>query len=137
MGLSGNQGWNDSPMGHQTEKFLAAGVATIRRKAKEALQSNQRASLDSFPSDVLKIEIPATRAVDEAHEGDRDRPGMKPKVARPAAPGPQAYHRCEKVGDATAMGTQAIPTTALRADHLAELSPDTAGQHNENQLPRQ
>ena len=57
---------------------------------------------DSFPRDVLEIEIAAARAVDVAREGNRDRPGIKPQVARLASPGPQTDQCGEKVGDATA-----------------------------------
>jgi hypothetical protein len=101
--LGGNHGWNNPPVRQQAEELLAAGVATISRKSKEALHRNQRASLDSLPRNVLEIKIPATRAVNVAHKGNRDRPGIKPQVASPASPGPQSDQRGEEVGDAAAV----------------------------------
>ncbi len=119
-------------MGQQAEKLLAAGIAAIGRKTKKPLCDNQGALLDSFPSDVLEIEIPATRAVSVTHEGNCDRPGVKPQVACLTPPRPQTYQRGEKVADAAAARARAIPTPALRTDHLAALSPVTAGQHIQN-----
>jgi hypothetical protein len=90
-------------VGQQAKKLLAAGVAAIRGKTKKALYRNQRAPLDAFPCHVLEIEIPATRAVGVAHEGNRDRPGIKPDFAPLASPRAQTDQSGEEVGDATAV----------------------------------
>jgi hypothetical protein len=89
-------------VGQKAEKFLAAGVAAIRRKTEKSLHVGQCALVDAFARDALQVEIPAAGAVSEAHERNRHGPGMEPQVARLASPGPQAQQRSEKVGGASA-----------------------------------
>jgi hypothetical protein len=89
-------------MGQQTEKLLSAGIAAIGGKPEIPFNHIKEARPDSFPCNVLEVKIATTRAVDVAHEGNRDRPGIKPQVARLASPGPQTYQCGEKVGDAAA-----------------------------------
>jgi len=59
--------------------------------------------IDSFPRNVLEIEIPATRTMNVKREGNRDGPGIKSQIAGAASPGPQTHHGGEEVGDAAAV----------------------------------
>ena len=90
-------------MGQEAEKLLAARVAAIGRKTEKPLDPKQRALIDSFPRNVLEIEIPATRTMNEMHEGNRHGPGIKSQIAGAASPGPQTHQRGEEVGDAAAV----------------------------------
>lgn len=128
---------NNPAIGQHAKKLLAAGVAAIGGKAQEALQEDQSALLHSVARDVFQVEIPATRAVNVMHEGERYRPGIKPQIARLASPWPQLNQRGEEVGDAAATGTQAIRTPASGADHFAGWNPIMARQHIQNELPEQ
>jgi hypothetical protein len=133
----GKHGRNDPAIGQDAKKLLAAGVAAIGRKTEEALQKDQGALLDPVAGDMFQFEIATARAVDVAHEGERDGPGVKPLVARLTSPGPQAHQRGKEVGDSSATGTQAIRTPAPGADHFAGFARIMARQHIQNDLPGQ
>jgi hypothetical protein len=96
---AGKHGRDDSPIGQQAEEFLAAWIAAIGWETKIPFDDIEDARPDPFPCDMLEVEISATRAVDVVHEGNRDRPGIKPQVACLASPGPQTHQRGEEVGD--------------------------------------
>jgi len=126
-------GRHDSPERKNTEKLLTARVATIGWETQQALQRGQRALLDPFPRNVLKIEIPAAWTVDKAHEADCDRPGIEPELTGLASPGPQTGQGGEKVRYTAAVRTHAVSTPASRAYHLSQLSPVSLRQHTQYQ----
>ena len=82
---------------------------------------------DSIAGDVLEIEIPAARAVRVAGEGDCDAPGVKPLVAGAASPWTQLNDGGEEIRDTSAMRTETFFTSALRTNHFADRSSNSAG----------
>ena len=115
-GRRGGGGENAAERLH-AEKAVPAGIASIRRKTKPTLECDHRASFHAFARDVLQVEVSAARAVRVQRECRGHFPGVKPQLARHAAPRSRAGEARDKIGDAASMRSVAFSASAARTDH--------------------
>jgi hypothetical protein len=132
----GRHGRKDPSDRADAEESLPARITTIGRKMQEALGKEHRPILHAVAGNTLQIEISASRAVGETGKAQRDPPGIKPSVARVAAPGSAPREREHKIHHSRTMRAEAIGAAALRTDHRTTL-PDNGRQHNQNRCCRQ
>lgn len=102
------------------EEFLAARVATVRRKDEHALQEEQSALFHSFSGDMLEIEIAALGAMRVVGERERHASCVEAEIAAVAAPGAQRGETGQEIADAAAARAKAISAAALRANHSSD-----------------
>jgi hypothetical protein len=115
-------------MRQDAEEFLPARIAAVSGDSEKALQEEQSAPVNPIAIDVLQVEIAASRAVRKTGKWKGHAPGVKAPIASAASPGTQLKEGTEKVRDASAMRTKTFFTSALRTNHLADQSPDWAGE---------
>jgi hypothetical protein len=99
------------------EKTVAAGVATVGRKAEPALHRNHRSGFHALARDVFEVEVSAARAMRVSLENRRHAPTMEPVVTGVASPGPQAYRAEYEIAYAPAVRSKTIYAAALRTNH--------------------
>jgi hypothetical protein len=106
----------DLAIGPKAEESFPARRAAVCRKRKQPLQPQERSLLHAGPRNRLQIEVPAVRAMRIKGMPDRNAPGVKPAVARPAPPGAQLRQRQEPIKHTLPARTKALVAPATRAD---------------------
>jgi len=81
-----NHGGDNTTNRTDGEEPLATRIATVGRKAHQALQVGERGPFDTVARNRIDLEIPAPRAMCVAGEGQRDASSIEPEITGMAAP---------------------------------------------------
>jgi hypothetical protein len=113
----GNHGRKDAAIRANAEKFQPARIAAIGSKTQAAWQEIPNAARDAIRRNALQIEISAPRAVSVSRKRNRNAPGVKPKIAGVAPPGPEPGEASQKIQNSGSARPEAVGTAALGTNH--------------------
>jgi hypothetical protein len=131
VGLAFDQSRQDAPEFPDAEEPVAAGVAAVSGKSKQALQKNAGAIFHALAGDVLDIEIAAAGTVRKALQNGGHSPRLKSPIATVATPWAQASPTEYKVEYSVAMRAKTILAATLGTKHGCS---EAVAQHTENSV---
>jgi hypothetical protein len=96
----------------QGKKPEPTGIAAISGSAEQTENPAKLAFLHPCPGDLLKLEVPAARAVGVAHELPGNSARVEPALALHATPRAKSYHCGQTVAQSSSLRTNAaLPAT--------------------------
>jgi hypothetical protein len=106
-----------------------AGGAPIGGSMQHSPEPAKPAFCHVLPADPLEVQVSASRAMGIENEAGRNTPGVEPRLALAASPGPHSQKSTEKVRRPMAMRAPAVHPTAIRTNQWAPCPTLTPRKH--------